>query len=56
MMREPIHIVPLNDLREHDTRTDCWCRPVPEWDAPHIFVHHCADGRDLIEKGERCVQ
>jgi len=45
-----IHVVPLNDLREHDDTADCWCRPREE---EGVIVHNSMDRReDTIEKGK----
>ena len=39
---EQIHIVPLNDLREHIASVDCWCKPTEdEW--RDVGVHHSGD-------------
>ena len=47
-----IHVVPLNDLREHVARIDCWCRPTPEDDEPRVILHHALDQRKKYESGE----
>ncbi len=50
-----LHVVPLNDLREHDDRPDCWCAPCEIFDAASgvvILVHNSLDRREhTIEKG-----
>lgn len=46
---EITHIVPLNDLREHETSCDCWCKPVPDEEDATIVVHNSADHRELCE-------
>jgi hypothetical protein len=53
----PIHVIPLNDLVEHDTsgEQDCVCGPrtdpVPRDDGSMgwIVVHHSLDGREQDE-------
>jgi len=49
------HVVPLNDLFQHDTSTaepDCACGPtvhpaaLPEGGIGWILVHHSLDGRE----------
>lgn len=45
-----LHVVPLNDLREHDLNGSCWCRP--DYDDG-VWVHHALDGREMYETGER---
>lgn len=46
-----VHIVPNDDLREHELETTCWCRPTD--DGGGISIHHSMDGREKIETGER---
>lgn len=51
---EILHVVPIDDLREHSTDSDkpCWCHP--EHDEEHdIYVHNSMDGREKFETGER---
>jgi len=48
-MKNDLHVVPLDDLREHDTDKACWC--VPSYDD-HIWVHNSMDRREhTVEKG-----
>lgn len=48
------HIVPINDLREHDEHLACWCAPrfekVKGSSTALLVVHHALDGRELIEE------
>lgn len=46
------HIIPIEDLRDHDLKADCWCRPVPDIEDP-LFTHNALDGREAYERGER---
>ena len=53
----PIHVLPVNDLREHVEAPDCWCQPRLEIEESFltgrqttIVVHYAADGRDLVEQ------
>ncbi len=49
----PIHVVPIDDLREHIEDNDrCWCRPRVEDDGM-VIVHNSMDGREKYETGER---
>lgn len=54
-MMKDLHCLPLNDLREHEQSSDCWCRPVEIFDASMhapVFVHDSMDGREHTkEKG-----
>ena len=44
-----LHVVPVNDLRDHVTSVDCWCCPI---DDDGIIVHNSLDGREKYENGE----
>jgi len=46
------HLIPLEDLREHEATMQCWCVPEEDNDDP-IVIHNSADGRELFERGER---
>jgi hypothetical protein len=39
------HIVPLNDLEEHELTPDCPCQPAFDR-GENIFVHNSFDGRE----------
>ena len=54
-----VHITPINDLREHEYTTTCWCQPSVEeplcvkWKPltwGRLVIHHSADGRELVEQ------
>jgi len=47
-----IHVVPLNDLREHVAQTDCWCNPTPDMEESFVILHHSLDQRERYESGE----
>lgn len=53
---ELIHVVPLNDLVEHDTQSECVCGPRVEvakrddGSVGWLYVHHSLDGRELREE------
>lgn len=46
------HVIPMNDIREHIPRIDCWCCPQPDEDEPTIIVHISLDQREKYESGE----
>ena len=48
-----IHVVPLNDLREHEASTTCWCKPTEDDEWPDIWVHHSMDRREEYEEGRK---
>jgi hypothetical protein len=52
-----MHVVPLNDQREHETYGgSCWCRPVlAEGCEGELWVHNSLNGRELFETGQRLV-
>jgi hypothetical protein len=43
-----VHVVPCNDLRDHTTVTECWCRPT---ETDGVWVHHSMDRREEYEPG-----
>jgi hypothetical protein len=47
-----LHVVPIDDLREHSTDSDkpCWCKPEIEG---RLIIHNSMDGREQFETGER---
>lgn len=45
------HVVPNNDLREHECAQECWCHPTKDDDFPNIFTHHSMDLREQYENG-----
>ena len=45
-----VHVVPLEDLREHVLR-NCWCSPTIDEDS--IVIHNALDEREKFERGER---
>lgn len=46
---DKIHVVPTNDLREHEDSEACWCRPTEDEDG--VIVHHSMDRREEYEEG-----
>jgi hypothetical protein len=44
-----LHVMPVNDLREHEMATTCWCLPRVEWHEEALVIHNSADGRELTE-------
>ena len=47
-----IHVVPINDLREHTCSTECWCKPTVDEDDD-IAIHHSMDRREEYEQGRK---
>jgi hypothetical protein len=41
------HVIPLNDLKEHECSADCWCEPTLDDEAEGlVYVHHSLDSRE----------
>lgn len=55
-MGEDVHVLPLNDLRDHDETADCWCKPRRDEDEPRVVIHNSLDQRELHETGKRAIQ
>lgn len=53
-MSDDLHVVPVNDLLEHNTDSvECWCDPTIEVDgAILIVIHNSFDGREDDEEHE----
>lgn len=47
-----IHVMPVGDLREHESSSQCFCKPTEDEDMPGLWVHHALDGREQYETGE----
>lgn len=46
------HVVPLDDMYEHQLQAECWC--CPSLDAEFfVATHNSADQREAYESGER---
>lgn len=45
-LQDTIHVVPIDDLKEHEDK-DCWCEPrlIIEDDF-YIFIHNSLDRRE----------
>lgn len=51
--RVEYHVMPVNDLREHESSLDCWCQPKRDDEHPIIIVHRSMDGREAYEQGRK---
>ena len=46
-----IHIIPINDLKQHKELTTCECCPSVQFEnGEMIIVHNSYDGRELNEQ------
>ena len=49
-----IHVLPINDIREHTEETCCECCPTVEWNHDEgLVIHNSFDGRELQERQPR---
>ena len=49
--KEVWHVMPVNDLREHDDSKNCWCNPLYDQED-NIYIHNSMDNREKYESGE----
>lgn len=43
-----VHVVPLDDVVQHEFHEDCICGPTPELvQITWMYTHHSADGREF---------
>lgn len=49
---ETYHVLPVNDLKDHEDGLYCWCKPTVErFDNGNVMVsHNSADGREFFEQ------
>lgn len=46
-----VHIIPIDDLLEHEQAAGCWCKPkVVRCDGGLIAIHNSADWREAAER------
>ncbi len=39
-MAEPIHCMPINDIKEHEESILCWCHPKIDKEQPNFIIHN----------------
>jgi hypothetical protein len=48
------HVIPINDLKDHDESEDCWCSPDVQYvGVGTIVTHHAMDERESYEQGRK---
>ncbi len=49
------HVVPVDDLREHEASVDCWCQPelLDDDYIDSVYLHTSMDGREAFNSGAR---
>lgn len=56
-MSIPIHVLPINDIEEHQESTTCHCHPaIQEESGTMIIVHNSFDGRELVEDANNIIE
>ena len=49
-----VHVVPIDDLREHEQIEECWCSPVIEHhENGDVVIHNSMDRREEYENGRK---
>lgn len=48
-----VHVLPINDLREHKQSAACWCRPRRDEDEERVVIHNSMDQRETYEQGRK---
>lgn len=51
MTAQDLHVIPINDLRDHASQRTCWCRPVQDDEDDNVWVHNSLDERETYENG-----
>lgn len=51
--RETTHVLPINDLRDHEASKTCWCHPTQDEEEPLVWIHHSMDRREEYENGRK---
>lgn len=46
------HVIPVDDLREHEMASTCWCGPEVDEEFD-LVIHNSMDRREDYETGER---
>lgn len=46
-----LHVIPLDDFREHLVSDFCWCNPTADDEDDDVMVHHSMDHREEYENG-----
>lgn len=52
-MNKPYHIVPVNDVEEHESFSTCHCNPVLK---DGVWVHNSFDGREVFEQAAEMIK
>jgi len=56
MNNDDIHVIPVDDLKEHVCSANCQCKPRIEVEGANlIYIHNSWDGREYIEEVEEML-
>ena len=47
-----VHIIPIDDLKPHQTSTNCACQPYRDEETENLIIHNAWDGREFAEQEE----
>ena len=51
------HIIPINDLKEHEEKSTCSCEPRVEIiDGSQLIIHNSFDGREAVEMAKEILK
>jgi len=50
-----IHVIPKDDIKEHELSFICPCRPDIEW-QDNIVTHNAFDKREAVEQAEQILK
>lgn len=48
-----VHVLPVEDLKEHDASWRCWCNPSQDAEEPRLWTHRSMDRREEYEQGRK---
>ena len=46
-----VHMLPINDLRDHEESDTCWCQPRRDEEDTAVVIHNSMDRREEYERG-----
>lgn len=51
-----VHVIPVNDLKEHEDSSTCECQPrVDIVEGGMVVVHHAWDNREIVEQATAII-
>lgn len=46
-----VHVIPIGDIREHESTVFCWCNPSLDDEDENVIIHNSMDRREEYENG-----